>query len=237
MLGRNVGVTDRKEPDMIVTDLSNKEKRKEYNRKWYLNNEENIKQYRLDHKEHIKKRSKQYYLKNKEHIKEYSKKWHLDNREYLIENGKQYRLNNEKEIKESRDNIRNTEEGYLKMRYSAMKDRARKEGRECCTRKEFFGAWKKQNSKYGMKSPWGLGNVENGFEGHETMTMNYLGKSGSRKGSTRIPTNVSVDRIDPKLGYTVKNIQFITNKENTMKNKSSYKDCLIQIKLTDERFK
>jgi len=28
MLGRNVGVTGRKEPDMTVTGLSNKEKRK-----------------------------------------------------------------------------------------------------------------------------------------------------------------------------------------------------------------
>ena len=122
MLGRNVGVTDRKEPDMIVTDLSNKEKRKEYNRKWYLNNEQYNKQYNLEHKEHLiqyrldnkerekeynkqynlehKEQAKQYNLDHKEQKKEYNKQYNLDNKEKIKEQTKQYRLGHKEKIRE-----------------------------------------------------------------------------------------------------------------------------------------
>jgi hypothetical protein len=57
--------------------LANKEKIKQYKKQYRLDNKERIKQYRLDNKERIK----QYRLDNKEKIKQYNKQYNLDNRE------------------------------------------------------------------------------------------------------------------------------------------------------------
>ena len=192
---------------MIVTDLSNKEKRKAY--------------------------GKQYRLNNKEKIREYKKQYNLEHKKEKA----QYRLDNKKVIKEVQDTRLNTEEGYLKMRYGDLRTTAKKAGDLYLTWKEFWTLWTKHKSIYGMKSAWGLGSIENGFEGHETMTMIYRGKDGHKKGSKRILTNMGPDGIDSNLGHIKENIHFITYKENARKKDTSYKDCLIQIKLTDERFK
>ena len=111
---------------MIVTDLSNKEKRKEYNKQYYLDNKEHLiqynKQYNLEHKEHLiqyrldnkereKEYNKQYYLGNKEQAKqynldhkeqkkEYNKQYNLDNKEKIKEQTKQYRLGHKEKIRE-----------------------------------------------------------------------------------------------------------------------------------------
>ena len=85
---------------MIVTDLSNKEKRKEYDKQYYLDNKEHLnqcsKQYRLDHKE----QAKQYNLDHKEQKKEYNKQYNLDNKEKIKEQTKQYRLGHKEKIRE-----------------------------------------------------------------------------------------------------------------------------------------
>ena len=111
---------------MTVTDLSNKEKRKEYNKQYYLDNKEHLiqynKQYNLEHKEHLiqyrldnkereKEYNKQYYLGNKEQAKqynldhkeqkkEYNKQYNLDNKEKIKEQTKQYRLGHKEKIRE-----------------------------------------------------------------------------------------------------------------------------------------
>jgi len=100
---------------MIVTDLSNKEKRKEYDKQYYLDNKEkikeNLKQYRLDNIEHLTQYKKQYNLDNKEHLnqcskqyrldhKEQAKQYNLDHKEQKKEYNKQYNLDNKEKIKE-----------------------------------------------------------------------------------------------------------------------------------------
>jgi hypothetical protein len=141
---------------------------------------------------------------------------------------------------------RNTEKGYLKMRYDSLRAREftdRKWGRKSkChfTFDEFLAAWEKHKNIYGMKkSAWGPG-IDN-LEQHLPMTMTQegngqIGKHGNCRGNKITGSNLSVDRLDPNLDYTLQNIIFIRNDENRRKSDSSYEDCKIQMHLHEERF-
>jgi len=140
---------------------------------------------------------------------------------------------------------RNTEKGYLKLRYSSIRAREFLDTRygrksKCLfTRDEFFTAWEEHKSIYGMKSAWGPG-IDH-LEQHLPLTMiqngnGRLGKPGSIKGSKKIGSNLSIDRLDPERDYTLQNILFIRSDENDRKKHSTYNDCLIQIRLHDKRF-
>jgi len=140
---------------------------------------------------------------------------------------------------------KNTEEGYLKMRYDGMnanESRTRRHGRKSkChfTFDEFLAAWEKHKSIYGMKSAWGPG--INNLEQHLPLTMiqkgeGQIGKTGSTKGAKLIGSNLSVDRLDPDRDYTIQNIIFIRGDENARKKNTSYEDCKIQMRLHEERF-
>ena len=133
---------------------------------------------------------------------------------------------------------RNTERGYLRMRYNSLNSEQRKS--KCFfTFDEFLAAFEKHKSIYGMRSAWGPG--PDRLEEHLPITMirkgkGQLGKKGCIKGSKRIPSNLSVDRLDTNLDYTLQNIIFIRYDENRRKSDSSYSDCKIQIKLHEQRF-
>jgi len=138
---------------------------------------------------------------------------------------------------------RNTETGYLKMRYDSLNGEQRKKrnGSKCYfTFKEFCDAFEKHKSMYGMKSAWGPG--ADNLEEHLPMTMiqNGNGRIGSRggreKGAGRIASNVSPDRLDSNRDYTLQNIIFIRIDENERKRNTTYNDCKIQMRLHEERF-
>jgi len=135
---------------------------------------------------------------------------------------------------------RNKEIGFLKMKYYGFFHKSR--NRKCdFTFVEFLAAFDKHESIYGMKSAWGPG--PDHLEQHLPITMVHEGKGkigqrgGSGKGSKRIPSNLSVDRLDTNLEYTLQNIIFIRFDENRRKNSTTYEDCKIQIRLHEERFK
>ena len=140
----------------------------------------------------------------------------------------------------------NTERGYLKMRYNSISRKetaTRRWGRKSkCyfTFDEFCDAFEKHKSIYGMKSAWGPG-VDN-LNQHLPMTIIQEGNGrpgthgGCRKGAKRVYSNLSVDRLDNGRDYTLQNIIFIRNDENTRKNDTSYEDCKIQMRLHEERF-
>ena len=137
----------------------------------------------------------------------------------------------------------NTERGFLKNRYDSLKSeqRKRKSGAECFfTFDEFLAAFEKHKSIYGMRSAWGPG--PDRLEEHLPMKMIQEGKGkigsggGCIKGSTRIASNLSIDRLDPTLHYTLQNIIFIRYDENRRKSDSSYSDCKIQMSLHKQRF-
>ncbi len=104
---------------------------------------------------------------------------------------------------------------------------------------ELLAAFEKHKSIYGMKSAWGPG--PDHLEEHLPITTiqegkGRLGRGGAIKGSKRIPSNLSVDRLDPNLDYTLQNIIFIRYDENRRKADSSYSDCKIQMSLHKQRF-
>jgi len=137
---------------------------------------------------------------------------------------------------------RNTERGYLKMRYDSLKSEQRKSksGAECFfTFDEFLAAFEKHKSIYGMKSAWGPG--PDHLEEHLPMKMiqegkGQLGKRGPIKGLKPTVSNLSVDRLDTNRDYTLQNIIFIRYDENVRKKNTTYEDCKIQIKLHEQRF-
>ena len=140
---------------------------------------------------------------------------------------------------------RNTERGYLKLRYDSMtanKFRTKRWGRRSkChfTFEEFLAAWEKHKSIYGMRSGWGPGIDK--LEEHLPITMIHkgegkFGRGGCVKGSKRTGSNLSVDRLDNNIDYTLQNIIFIRNDENARKRDASYNDCKIQMRLHEERF-
>tara|TARA_B100000315_G_C14137358_1_gene389761 strand:- start:67 stop:465 length:399 start_codon:yes stop_codon:yes gene_type:complete len=106
---------------------------------------------------------------------------------------------------------------------------------------EFRAAFEKHKSIYGMRSAWGPG--PDRLEEHLPITMiqEGNGKIGTRggciKGSKRIASNLSIDRLDPNLDYTLQNIIFIRGDENARKKNTTYEDCKIHIRLYEERFR
>jgi len=147
--------------------------------------------------------------------------------------------------KNGKHKYRNTENGYLREIYYSMstkefsKHRYGRRSRCHFTFDEFLAAFEKHKSIYGMRSAWGPG--PDHLEEHLPMTMIHegkgqLGKKGAPKGSKRIPSNLSVDRLDTNLDYTLQNIIFIRYDENRRKADSSYSDCKIQMSLHEQRF-
>jgi len=143
-------------------------------------------------------------------------------------------------LKEYCKEIQSTEIGFLKKKYSDIIKRCRRDNRTCYfTLDEFLAAFEKHKSIYGMKSAWGPG-VDH-LEQHLPVTRIYIGsghkgKTGVPKGSKKIASNLSVDRLDSNLDYTLQNLIFIRGDENARKHSTSYRDCKIQIKLHEERF-
>ena len=120
-----------------------------------------------------------------------------------------------------------------------LKDRWGRKSKCHFTFDEFLAAFDKHKSIYGMRSAWGPG--PDRLEEHLPITMiqegkGKLGKKGALKGSRRILSNLSVDRLDTNRDYTLQNIIFIRLDENARKNTTRYEDCKIQIKLHEERF-
>ncbi len=147
--------------------------------------------------------------------------------------------------KNGQHEYRNTENGYLRERYYSMstkelsKNKWSRKSKCFFTFDEFLAAFDKHKSIYGMRSAWGPG--PDRLEEHLPITMiqegkGKLGKKGALKGSRRILSNLSVDRLDTNRDYTLQNIIFIRLDENARKNTTRYEDCKIQIKLHEERF-
>ena len=133
---------------------------------------------------------------------------------------------------------RSTPKGFLKMIYLRLdrKDSTgHPEGRRRLTFEEFVTAWKKHLSIYGMRSAWGPGPDQ--LDQHLPITMTVKGDgSWARKEGKRTQSNLSIDRLDSNIDYTVQNIIFIRSDENARKSSSSYEDCKIHMRLYEERF-
>ena len=86
-----------------------------------------------------------------------------------------------------------------------------------------------------MRSAWGPG-IDH-LEQHLPVTMITPGtKRANEKKTTRVRSNLSADRLDSNRDYTLQNIIFIRNDENSRKKDTSYNDCKIHMRLHEERF-
>lgn len=63
--------------------LKNKEEKKEYQKGYYLENKDESKEYRLEHKDENKEYQRKYRLEHKEEAKESNKKYHSENKEEI----------------------------------------------------------------------------------------------------------------------------------------------------------
>ena len=128
-----------------------------------------------------------------------------------------------------------TERGYLNKKYRDMIRKDSKKhsaSRRHFTFEEFLAAFEKHKSIYGMRSAWGPG-VDN-IEQHLPITT--IVTFDPDKKAKRISSNLSVDRLNPSGEYTLQNIIFIRGDENSRKKDTTYNDCLIHIKLYEERY-
>jgi hypothetical protein len=129
------------------------EKKKQYNKEYYLNNKEKLiqkrKEYRLNNKEkqkqykkeyylNNKEKQKQYYLNNKEKQKQYKKEYYLNNKEKIKQKTKEYCLNNKEKIKQWRLNNREKQKQYKKEYYLNNKEKIKQKCKQ----------WRLNNKKH-----------------------------------------------------------------------------------------
>ena len=95
---------------------------------------------------------------------------------------------------------------------------------------ELKEAFSRHKAEWKMCSAWG--------PYHLALTLTVQDNNSNSKGGRvkNTPSNLSVDRLDPKKPYTIQNIIFIRVDENDRKKDSTYEDCCTQKQLHEERF-
>ena len=129
----------------------------------------------------------------------------------------------------------NTEAGYMISKYNSIRYSCKgKQNREINSAKkidlmsqeEFLELWTQHKSKQGITC---------GYTG-EPLVMQR--KKPPKVGRNKIPKNqLSVDCLDPEIGYTKQNIVFCSWGFNDRKNAVKIKDCYLIIKKHEERNK
>ena len=125
-----------------------------------------------------------------------------------------------------------TEKGFISRLYTSCKRRAKERQSEDpsiedfnLSKEDFLNIWEEHKAKYGLTC---------GYTG-ETILMqrNIARKDGV---INKPPENLlSVDRLDPEIGYTKKNIVFCSWAFNARKKNAKIKDCYLIIKKHEER--
>ena len=129
----------------------------------------------------------------------------------------------------------NTEAGYMLSKYNDIKKSCKKkQNREInaakkidlLSQEEFLELWTQHKSKQGITC---------GYTG-EPLVMQR--KKPPKVGRNKVPKNqLSVDCLDPEIGYTKENIVFCSWGFNDRKNAVKIKDCYLIIKKHEERNK
>jgi len=129
----------------------------------------------------------------------------------------------------------NTEAGYMLSKYNDIKKSCKKkQNREInaakkidlLSQEEFLELWTQHKSKQGITC---------GYTG-EPLVMQR--KKPPKVGRNKVPKNqLSVDCLDPEIGYTKENIVFCGWGFNDRKNAVKIKDCYLIIKKHEERNK
>jgi hypothetical protein len=126
----------------------------------------------------------------------------------------------------------NTEKGFLlrlfirinsrtnHKRFRDLSEKEKNKHRCYVTKEEFFDLWEIHKLKYGYRCA-----LTGDIIVHKTTTKEQTNKSNS----------ISVDRLNPEIGYTKENIIFVSNKVNNMKNAVTKELCIAIVKAHEER--
>jgi len=126
----------------------------------------------------------------------------------------------------------NTEHGYMTNLYRNLRRRVlqkrfenyseqEKAKRRCyITREEFFNLWEQHKKKYGYTC---------------ALSGEFIYFVTGTTSESKTNNGISVDRLDPKIGYTLENTIFVSNKTNQMKCNVTKELCIAIIKAHEER--
>ena len=124
-----------------------------------------------------------------------------------------------------------TEKGYIRTLYASMKKRIKsgihknaseekkKKHTLYLTMKEFEDLWKQHKEKYGLRC---------------SLTKVKMTHSPSKENMST-SNNISVDRLNPNIGYTKENIIFVSANINTKKGAVTKELCQAILKQYEER--
>ena len=147
---------------------------------------------------------------------------------------KNYALKNEKRIKIRKKIYNNSKNGFLLSSYGSMKGQYRRKIKENFLKKKLKSYEVSINKEefLNMVSEY---EKEKGFVCQGT-NMPLTTLRNLNKAQRSCPTNFSVDRLDPEIGYHKNNIIFVSWEFNDRKKSIKPKDCFAILKLYKERY-
>jgi hypothetical protein len=126
----------------------------------------------------------------------------------------------------------NTEKGYISNLYRYLKKREfdkrfenypeeEKAKRRCyVTKEQFFTLWEEHKKRYGYTC---------------ALTRQTIFFKTSTYSDSKVNNGISVDRLNPNIGYTLENIVFVANRTNQMKCNVTKELCIGILKAYEER--
>ena len=191
--------------------MINKERKKEYYKKWYQEN-----------RERIIGRQRDYYQRTRECRLDTQKKYYQNNREKIIKDSTQWKKDNKERYKESIKKHFNTERGFFRTLWETTKQSGKHNSFKDFD--DFYNHWLKQKKIHGMKCPG---------TGVEMTTKAFFNKKGEFK---KCPTNISKDRILSSMGYSPQNLIFTSWNYNSAKCNITPKMAKAYLRIVKERY-
>jgi len=191
--------------------MNDKERKKEYDKKWYQEN-----------RERMIRRQKDYYQRTREYRIETQKKYYQNNREKVIRKSKEWRINNKERYNEIMKKHFNSEGGYFRALWESIKKSSKHNSFKDFD--DFFNHWLEQKKIYGMKCP---------ATGVEMTMKKMFNGTGEFK---RCVTNISKDRILSSMGYSHQNLIFTSWNYNSAKCNITPKMAKTYLKIVKERY-
>lgn len=126
----------------------------------------------------------------------------------------------------------NTEYGYLSNLFRYLKQREfhkrykyssdeEKSKRRCyVTKEQFFTLWEEHKKRYGYTC---------------SLTRQTIFHKTSNNSDSKTNNGISVDRLDPSIGYKLENIIFVSNRTNQMKCNVTKELCVAILKAYEEK--
>jgi len=191
--------------------MNAKERKKEYDKKWYQENRERTIRWQKD-----------YYQRTRECRLETQRKYYQNNREKIISDSTQWKKDNKERYKEIMKKHFNSERGYFRQLWETTK----KSGKHNSFKDfdDFYNHWLEQKKIHGIKCPG---------TGVEMTTKAMFNGTGEFK---RCGTNISKDRILNSMGYSPQNLIFTCWNYNRAKGDFTPKMAKTYLKIVKERY-